>query len=275
MATQATAATPPDGGALPFDDEEWDQALNPFQSPEAEPEKKVHNYDSPKKVDRKSLRWVRRGLTMVNIGLQGMAVCILLFVLNIAVAAAASASGTQVGGTAATSVGVIALLLMLGYLICGVLLFVGPYFCVTVPEKTGARGPARTAAIAQTTGFVLGIVLGTGQVTEPTELFALTLITLAASLTSYFSFLSFMSKLATFIGRSDIAGTVSIVVTLGVVIGGAYGLLIGIGVAGALLEDYQTIARIAVFLLGLTVFIAGLMALVLYARAVHRLSRAI
>lgn len=266
---KVSAPAPADDGVLPFDDDDWDNAFaNPFAAPQAEDEpSKVHDTGASR-VDRKSLQWSRRGLKLVNSGLQGMAFCIILMILFGVV-------GFFTGEAAAGLFAILALAPAIGIGVCGLLLVIGPYFCVTVPEKTGARPAALRSAAAQTANIGLSVTNGLGVVTQPTELLILGVLSLIVGLVSYFSFLSFMETLATYIRRTDIAESVARVKILGAVIGVCYALLIAIGAAGDALEDYRAFVGFAAFGLGLTLLVCGIMALVGYARSVNRLSKAL
>jgi len=262
----SSASAPEDSGGLPFDESEWDEALNPFESPKAEEKKeKLHGYNEPKKVSRKQLKWTRLGLKMVNYGLNGAAFCIILMYAN---------SYYQVFIGEPEAVGILPVLFGL-FAFFGLLLFVGPYLCVTVPEKTGAQSVAIVTAISQTSEVFLCALFFTGAATDPAAVIMLLVLILVAGVTSYFSFLKFMVKLANYLGQKDIAESVSLVITLGVVNVVSYVLLFVSPIVAIKFPDYRWLFGYFAVGLGLTLLVCGLWAIASYASAVNKLSKAV
>ncbi len=283
-ATEPSAPSEPSGGGLPFDEDDWNEAFNPFQSPVAEEKKpKLHDYSEKKKTSRKQLRFAKWGLMMVNVGLNALALCVLIGLASsifVGVQAAqVAANGGANGGAAAAApaaLGVVGILLLMLYVLGGSLIFLGPYFCVTVPKDTGAKQPAIVAAIAQSALVLLLAVLRAGAgSSSPTDILVVIMMSLIAGVTSYFSFLHFMVKLAKHIRRDDIAAATSMVITLGVVDAICTVCLLALPPLALSFPDLAWIFGILAWGIGLTLLICGLMAVWMYSGTIHKLSMAV
>ena len=263
--SRAPAASSPDtSGGLPFDESEWDEALNPFESPKAEVEKVHNDFEKPKiGITRKQMRWTRRGLKMVNYGLNGAALCVILIY----------ALSFYQRFDKDAELGSVVLVLVGLYSLCGLLLFVGPYLCVTVPEKTGAKSQAIVAACSQTAVVVLVGALLNGLATDAAALFMLGAMILVAAMSSYFSFLKFMVKLANFLGQKEIAESVKLVITLGVINVVCYALVFAIPILAISFPDFDWLFALMAIGVSLTLLVCGLWALGAYASAVNKLSK--
>lgn len=202
-------------GGLPFDEGEWDQALNPYQSPQQEESKKsLHAPPVAKKsgVTRKSIQWTRRGLVMIYLGLYGLALCgVVLFGMSFF-----AGKGSGEGSGQAAGLGAMAIVTLVAIGVFGLMTAAGPFLCATVPSATGARGFALAAAAASCVDLATQIPLNLGMVTDVNEAAALAMISAVAGLIAYMAFISFMRKLAMFIGRKDLSDSATALIALGV-----------------------------------------------------------
>lgn len=272
-------APPVDDDVLPFDEDEWDNALNPFESPQAEGETSVHNYDTrPQGITRSSFTLTRVGLMLVYGGLYGIALCILLLIVTLTLTTvgifAAAEQGTDISsGVAAAAI--MTLVLSICVALSLLVLFLGPYFCISVPSITQARTPALYAAISQSIATGIAIAGNLAGLENPTDLIILKLIGLGSSSASYFYFLKFMTDLATFIKRYDIAELAKTVTTLGAMCITLQVVIIGAPFLVVHLGEYGWVLGYVVAACGLAMLAAGILAAGLYGRTAYLLSKAL
>lgn len=269
----ASKAKPaPAQDALPFDEDEWEQELNPFEAPEtdaADEVKKLHSYGEKKKFKKKDFRWTKRGLLMLDFGLLIGGMCYLLQIVM-------GIIGVDPGDTLNAVIGGF-------YLLAATLMLIGPYFCILVPENTGAKQMAITSATAQTiaigTGIAMFYAIGRavagpagGQAMDATELVGAAAILFIASVVSYFTFVNFLKKLALFLGIQEIADSAQTVLMIGAFEAFCIVLAFIMPLLATSMTDMLWLGTVSL-LCYITAVIGGYIAAFMYVGCIFRLSR--
>ncbi|MEN1681887.1 MAG: hypothetical protein AAGJ46_20085 [Planctomycetota bacterium] len=264
-AARHKAAAPPKPApqqdALPFDEDEWEQELNPFEAPESSGEdeiKKLHSYAEPKRgLSRKSMRWARRGLWMIYFS---MMADVLVGIIERTL--------TRMNALEAD---------YLWYLNCASVTFqacltLGVLLCMVVPKKTGLQMKAQTATVFQVLYFaMLGLLLFQADQMKASDASVLGVLTLLAMCGSYFSFLQYARGLAELQKQDELLGTAQTLTMFGV---GVFGFVIAIPIITIILVQSETLLWLVVPL-GLTAlgaWIGGIIAFWMYAGLVKALA---
>lgn len=153
------------------------EPFNPFAAPETRDfvqDQAVGSYQE--------LAGVERGLRLIYLGICGVFL---------------SAMAAAVLGVVA---GPLSLIGLAGVFVSWLMLIIGPFFCLTAPAESGAKGLIGASILFQLTGFLLSIALRTGA-----ELpLPLQLLSQFAGVTGGVLFIFFLMKIAKYIGRNDL-----------------------------------------------------------------------
>jgi hypothetical protein len=154
-----------------------------------------------------SLRRTGLGLTLVYYGIITALLSVLFAMFGgMAAGAGGPGAGVVVVGVATA-----------GFLAAAVLMFVGPFFCLAVPEESGAKGLIVGCVVFQLANVALPIIYQTAPDLLPQA--AIGVLNLLGFVGAVL-FILFMKKLSEFIGRYDLAARAkSILVIWGVLIG--------------------------------------------------------
>ena len=107
----------------------------------------------------------------------------------------------------------VGLVVVPGILIASVLVFVGPFLCLTVPEETKSKGLIIGSIVLQVINFAFLVLLLVGF-----GLFGLEIFAQAFGGLSAIFFVMLMRRLAQFIGREDLASRAIKDLVLGIVV---------------------------------------------------------
>ena len=214
----------------------------------------------------------RIGLSLVYFGILIVLMAIAVFTIG-TVAATYTLYGprvTQVITLAGTA----------GLLIGGLMIFVGPFFCLAVPAATRARGLIIGSVVCQalflvTVTLLLVLFLPETSVTLGMVLAAtLTPLIVIAIFLSKVFFVLFMRRLAIFIGRMDLAERARNILTLtAVVIASDFGLYL---VANLMESGFNLVRPVPVLSIAILVLlVVSVVLFVMYANLVNALRLAI
>ena len=153
------------------------EPFNPFAAPETRNDIQAQAVGS-----YEELAGVERGLRLIYLGICGVFL---------------SAMATAV---LAVAIGPIARIGFVGVIISWLMVIIGPFFCLSVPAESKARGLIGASILFQLTGFILTIALRTGADLSP----ALRLLSQFSGVTGGVLFILFLMKVARLIGREDL-----------------------------------------------------------------------
>ncbi len=148
-----------------------------------------------------SLRQTAIGLSLVYFGIVTVLLCALVLGVGTAIAAGAGAGG---GGGGALAMVPIVFIAGIGIFVGAVLMFIGPLLCLAVPSESGAKGLIIGSVVFQVANLVVSIIQPLAPQAIPpavSSVFAL------AGMVGLVLFILFMMKLAGYIGRKDLAGS--------------------------------------------------------------------
>jgi hypothetical protein len=223
---------------------------NPYASPEAEiamaPGATWAQEISP------SLQRTGLGLTLVYYGIIMALLSVLVVMFG---GMAAGAAGARVLAVVIGAAGI-------GLLLGAILMFVGPFFCLAVPEESGARGLIVGCVVFQLANVAFGVIYRFApDLLPPVGERVLNLLGVIGTVL----FILFMQRLSTFIGRQDLAlRAKNILILLGILIGLVV-VMVALLVAGVLL----------VAILAFVLLILALIAFVMYANLINSLRHAL
>ena len=225
---------------------------NPYASPEAEitmaPGASWAQEVSP------SLRRTGLGLTLVYYGIITLLLCVLVVMTG---AVAAAAAGPRLGMLVMGVAGI-------GMLLGVILMFVGPFFCLAVPEESGAKGLIVGCVVFQLANITFGFMNWFApDLLPPVGERVLNLLGIIGSVL----FILFMGRLSAFIGRDDLALRAKNILILG-------GIMIGLVVLVVLMEALP-VAPILRLVIGIVMIILGLIVFVMYANLINALRHAL
>ncbi len=230
--------------------------MNPYASPQVA-------YEAPgvewARRDSAGLRQTGRGLSVYYYGI--------VFVLLGAILYFGAQFFARGMGDAAIILGVAILCLIV---VGGLMLLVGPFFCLAVPAESGAKGMVTASVICT----LLSIALALGGEFEVLDLRLAKMGNLIGLIGSI-CFMIFMKNLARFIGREDLARRAVRVLVAGSVV---FVLWIGTAVTVALQAASNQFARggaVSAGLIMLVVGLAGIIVFVMYANLVDALRKGI
>lgn len=219
------------------------EPFNPFAAPE------IRDHVQDQAVgDYKKLVGVERGLRLIYFGICG------LFL---------SAIATAVLGVA---FGPLALIGLAGVFISWLMLIIGPFFCLSVPAESGAKGLIGASILFQLTGFFLTVALRTGAGLPP----ALQLLSQFSGVTGGILFLFFLMKVARFIGREDLRRR-----GISVLIGSAVLFFIAVAAVYALSTRGRVEMEPVGVIASVSAAIGAVVLFVMYANLVNYLAKAI
>ena len=172
-------------------------AENPFAPPTVEPSAPDIAWMPTWTSD---LAKTRTGLTLVLLGNISVPVSILVLPIGVALFVAASKGGRA--GVLVWMGGGAAILALVGILAGGLMLFVGPFRCLSAPAAARGRGLIIGSVVCQT---LAGITYFGSFLPMISRLEVPTSIIIAiAGLASHILFVLFMRRIAAFIGRMDL-----------------------------------------------------------------------
>ena len=161
----------------------------------------------------------------------------------------------------------------------GLLILVGPYLCITVPEKTGAKQMAIVSATAQTIGiiatFALFFSVGRGVMVgkvDPTEIVMLGAIMFAGYAISGFTFVQFLKLLARFLGDKDAAGSAETVIMIFTLQAFCTVLAFVMPMVASSMEDMAWLGMVS-FACLITASIGGFIAFFMYVGVIEKLNK--
>ncbi len=153
------------------------EPFNPFAAPETRNDVQTQAFES-----YQELAGVERGLRLIYFGICGVFL---------------SAMAT---GVLAIAIGPRARIGFVGVVISWLMVIIGPFFCLSVPAESRAKGLIGASILFQLTGFFLMIGLGTGADLSPT----LHLLSQFSGVSGGVLFILFLMKVARFIDREDL-----------------------------------------------------------------------
>lgn len=153
------------------------EPFNPFAAPETR-----DTFQDQAVGDYQQLAGVERGLRLIYLGICGVFL---------------SAMATGVLAIASRELMIIGLF---GVLISWLMLIIGPFFCLSAPSESGAKGLIGASILFQLTGFLLSIALRTGADLP----LPLQLLSQFSGVTGGVLFIFFLMKIAKYIGRDDL-----------------------------------------------------------------------
>lgn len=160
------------------------EPFNPFAAPETRNDVQAQTVGS-----HQELAGVERGLRLIYFGICG----VFLSAMATAVLAVAIGPSARIG--------------FVGVIISWLMVIIGPFFCLSVPAESKARGLIGASILFQLTGFLLMIgwrtgviVLWPGADLSP----ALQLLSQFSGVSGGVLFILFLMKVARFIGREDL-----------------------------------------------------------------------
>lgn len=237
--------------------------LNPFVSPQADPEPGYANWATS---DPAALRRVKLGLTIIYYSICGLIVNLVAIPIVLTYVGGLGEGGKP---SVLLVIGTFWLLMLLG--------FAGIVLCAAVPQDSGAKGLAQAAVTLQAMFFMRG-----GCVMVP-SLFGVewmpeslrpvfSIFNSTTGVSSFVCFVLAMRKIALYVARWDVAARTSRTLVMGSLV---VVLLIGTSVAEQSREEISTEWS----WLQPTLFLAGcigmLVAMVMYANTVTYLRKAI
>ena len=154
------------------------EPFNPFAAPEMRNDVQAQAVGSYQK-----LVGVERGLRLIYFGICG----VFLSAMATAVLAIAIGPRARIG--------------FVGVIISWLMVIIGPFFCLSVPAESRARGLISASILFQLTGFFLAMALRTSVVDLPP---ALQFLSELFGVTGGVLFILFLMKVARFIGREDL-----------------------------------------------------------------------
>jgi hypothetical protein len=184
-------------------------AENPFAPPTVEP---LVPDDERMQTWTGDLTKTGTGLTLVLFGTLSVLVSAGVLAIGVTVVVVAFESGWVLLEWAG---GGVAILGLVGVLIGGLMLFVGPFRCLSAAAAVRGRGLIIGSVVCQTLVGVM--VLGMGM--------APSIIAMYTSLTSHVLFVVFMRRIAEFIGRLDLAARAGNILIGGSIMASCIGIL--------------------------------------------------
>ena len=184
-------------------------AENPFAPPTVEP---LVPDDERMQTGTGDLTKTGTGLTLVLFGTLSVLVSAGVLAIGVTVVVVAFESGWVLLEWAG---GGVAILGLVGVLIGGLMLFVGPFRCLSAAAAVRGRGLIIGSVVCQTLVGVM--VLGMGM--------APSIIAMYTSLTSHVLFVVFMRRIAEFIGRLDLAARAGNILIGGSIMASCIGIL--------------------------------------------------
>jgi len=209
-----------------------------------------------------SLRQTGIGLTLVYYGIVLVFLTILVFMFGGFLAAdAGGAILVLVAGAAG-----------IGMVMACILLLAGPLVCLAVPAQSGARPYIIGSVVFQLVNICYAVFSQFVPVEIPP---AAALVLNLLGVTGAVLFILFMKKLAEYIGRKRLAARArNLLVTLGVLV--VLGAALGAAAIVGALQELPEETLLPVFgVLGLGLFVVGLIAFVMYANLVNALRKAL
>ena len=184
-------------------------AENPFAPPTVEPSAPD---DERMQTGTGDLTKTGTGLTLVLLGTLSVLVSAGVLAIGFTVVVVAFESGWVLLEWAG---GGVAILGLVGVLLGGLMLFVGPFRCLSAPAAVRGRGLIIGSVVCQTLVGVMVLRMG----------MAPSIIAMYTSLTSHVLFVVFMRRIAEFIGRLDLAARARNILIGGSIMGSCIGIL--------------------------------------------------
>jgi hypothetical protein len=225
--------------------------------------------------DFRQLSGTRTGLNLVYFGIITIIVAVILMIFAIIVGMGLG-GGRNGAGLAFLGIGTIGAVVVI--LVGSIMMFVGQCFCLTVPERSGAKGLVMTSVVLQVCSFIIGFGAGLAGGMNPgmgpggqnPMMQGGQFLNGILGLIAFFCFLNFIKKVVIFIGDREQQHYAQKVITQFAAIIGLYiaftviMVVVAIGAAGGGGREGLAVVGLVGTCFGLGIFIWAIVAFCMY-----------